>query len=194
MAKTTRHGDVTFVLKRDPECIHEHKAIVIWMTGLSGSGKSTTAKALENRLHSAGYYSTILDGDELRRGLNKDLGFSPESRSENIRRIAEVAAMMREAGLIVIVTTISPFARDRKNAKARIGAAHFVEVYLSTSLEVCIQRDPKGLYLKLRTGKLQQMTGIDSPYEVPETPDLTIDTNVSSIENNVEIMMNFAGL
>jgi len=162
-----------------------HAAKVIWLTGLSGSGKSTIANALELALHQQHKHTYILDGDNVRRNLNKDLGFHPESRSENVRRIAEVALMMKDAGLIVIVTCIAPFAKDRDAARALIGDAGFIEVYVSTPLAVCEQRDPKGLYKKSRAGLMKNMTGIDSPYEIPGQPELVLDTRVCSVVESV---------
>ena len=150
---------------------------VVWFTGLSGSGKSTLANALEQALVQRGHHSYLLDGDNVRHGLNQDLGFSDADRNENIRRIGEVSALMVDAGLIVITAFISPFRADRNKIRERIGDAQFIEVYLSTSLEECERRDPKGLYVKAREGKIREFTGIDSPYEPPIAPQLTIDTS-----------------
>jgi adenylylsulfate kinase len=149
----------------------------IWLTGLSGAGKSTLANALEVRLHEQGLHTCLLDGDYLRQGLCRDLGMTPEARQENIRRIAEVARLMADAGLIVIVAAISPFRSDREAARALFADGEFLEVYVSTSLEVCAQRDPKGLYREARAGRLKNFTGLDSPYEAPLAPDCDIDTN-----------------
>jgi|GEM_PF-1289156 adenylyl-sulfate kinase len=176
------------------ETLTGHPAKVIWLTGLSGAGKSTIANALELKLHEAKKHTYILDGDNVRKTLNKDLGFLPESRSENIRRIAEVALMMKQAGLIVIVTCISPFNKDRVAARNLIGDSEFVEVYLSTPLSVCEQRDPKGLYKKSRLGQLPNMTGIDSPYEVPQNPALTIDTSLHSVQESVSRIIQISNL
>lgn len=169
------------VTQLNRESINGHTAKVIWLTGLSGSGKSTIADALELKLHEQNKHTYILDGDNIRKNLNKDLGFPPESRTENIRRIGEVALLMKDAGLIVIVTCISPFNKDREAARKLIGDSEFIEVYISTPLDVCEQRDPKGLYKKSRSGVLLNMTGIDSPYEIPQRPKLTLDTSVHSI-------------
>ena len=162
---------------------------MIWFTGLSGSGKSTLANALEHALHQAGKHTYILDGDNIRHGLNKDLGFSDADRVENIRRIAEVARLMADAGLIVITAFISPFQRERAMARELIGSEHFVEVYVSTPLAVCEQRDPKGLYKKARSGALPNMTGISSPYEAPEHPDFIADGANKTIINLVDDLL-----
>ncbi|WP_420234624.1 adenylyl-sulfate kinase [Pseudomonas sp. ABY48] len=148
----------------------------IWLTGLSGAGKSTLANALEVRLHGHGFHTCLLDGDNLRRGLCSDLGMTPEARKENIRRIAEVARLMVDAGLIVIVAAISPFRADREAARQLFPEGVFLEVYVSTSFEVCAQRDTKGLYREARAGRLNNFTGLDSPYEAPLAPDCDIDT------------------
>ena len=150
---------------------------MIWFTGLSGSGKSTLANALEVDLHRQGKRTYILDGDNIRQGLNKDLGFNDSDRVENIRRIAEVAKLMMDAGLIVMTAFISPFKREREMAKKLIGEEHFVEVFVDTPIEVCETRDPKGLYKKAREGKLPNFSGISSPYEAPEKPNVTVDTS-----------------
>ncbi|WHS60882.1 adenylyl-sulfate kinase [Pseudomonas sp. G2-4] len=149
----------------------------IWLTGLSGAGKSTLANALEVRLHELGFHTCLLDGDNLRQGLCSDLGMSPEARKENIRRIGEVARLMVDAGLIVIVAAISPFRADREAARQLFSPDTFLEVYVSTPFDVCAQRDPKGLYREARAGRLKNFTGLDSPYEVPLTPACEIDTD-----------------
>jgi adenylyl-sulfate kinase len=157
----------------------------LWLTGLSGAGKSTLAFALERALVDDGRVCYVLDGDNIRLGLNRDLGFSAEDRTENIRRIAEVAHLMNDAGLIVIAAFICPLSADRTLAKNIIGATFFREVYVSTSLAVCESRDPKGMYAKARAGTLPQFTGISSPYEVPPDPDLSIDTSAVSVDDAV---------
>ena len=162
------------------------RALTLWFTGLSGSGKSTLANAVEKRLHSSGRFTMLLDGDNVRLGLNRNLGFSEADRIENIRRISEVAKLMNDAGLIVLTSFISPFVRDRRSAAEIIGVDNFVEIYVSTPIEVCEQRDVKGLYAKARAGKLTDFTGVSSPYEVPVNPALTVDTSVESIEITVE--------
>lgn len=159
-----------------------HAPATIWLTGLSGAGKSTVAYALEKMLHDEGRSSYVLDGDNLRHHLNRDLGFSPADRKENIRRTAEVAKMMNEAGLMVIAALISPYREDREMAAAIIGAEQFIEVYVSTPGAVCEARDPKGLYAKARAGEIPAFTGISSPYEVPLLPALALDTGELTLE------------
>jgi bifunctional enzyme CysN/CysC len=152
------------------------KPCVVWFTGLSGSGKSTIANALEKRLHAMGRHTYLLDGDNVRHGLNRDLGFTPEDRVENIRRIAEVARLMADAGLIVLTAFISPYRAEREMARALLPEGEFVEVHVDTPLEVAEARDPKGLYRKARRGELKNFTGIDAPYEAPEQPELRLNT------------------
>lgn len=159
------------------------KALTLWFTGLSGSGKSTLANAVEKRLYSLGKHSMLLDGDNIRLGLNKNLGFSEDDRIENIRRIAEVAKLMNDAGLIVLTSFISPFVRDRRNAAEIIGSESFVEIHVATPLEECERRDVKGLYAKARRGEIADFTGISSPYEEPQNPALRIDTSVEDVES-----------
>ncbi|WP_309566983.1 adenylyl-sulfate kinase [Methylobacillus flagellatus] len=169
------------VSRGDREILNGHKGKVIWFTGLSGAGKSTLANELEKKLHAQGKHTYILDGDNVRKGLNKDLGFSEEDRAENIRRVAEVAKLMMDAGLIVMAAFISPFRAERQMAREIIGEENFIEVFVNTPLEVCEQRDPKGLYKKARGGQLLHMTGINSPYESPEHPTLTITPNQTDL-------------
>jgi bifunctional enzyme CysN/CysC len=164
---------------------------VVWFTGLSGSGKSTLANALEQALVQRGHHSYLLDGDNVRHGLNRDLGFSDADRNENIRRIGEVSALMVDAGLIVITAFISPFRADRNLIRDRIGDPQFIEVYLSTSLEECERRDPKGLYVKAREGKIREFTGIDSPYEPPIAPQLSIDTSKYAVGAAVDQIVRY---
>ena len=164
--------------------------VTIWFTGLSGAGKSTLANELEKRLNVRGNYTMLLDGDNIRMGINKNLGFEEKDRIENIRRIAEVSKLMNDAGLIVITSFISPYRSDRRNAKDIIGADSFFEVYVSTSLEECEKRDVKGLYKKAREGQIPNFTGISSPYEPPENPDIMIDTSECSIGDAIEMIMN----
>lgn len=162
------------------------KAAVVWFTGLSGSGKSTIAVALEKRLFSLGRHSYILDGDNVRHGLNRDLGFTDADRVENIRRVAEVARLMADAGLIVIVSFISPFRSERRMARELIGQGEFIEIFVDTPLDVCEARDPKGLYRKARMGQIPNFTGISSVYEAPENPEIRLDTSAQSVEQSVE--------
>ncbi|MDR3390202.1 MAG: sulfate adenylyltransferase subunit CysN [Sulfuriferula sp.] len=168
------------------EKLNGHKGKVIWFTGLSGSGKSTIANSLEVALHATGHRTYILDGDNIRSGLNKDLGFTDADRVENIRRIAEVAKLMMDAGLIVMTAFISPFRREREMARELIGAENFVEVYVNTPLEVCEQRDVKGLYKKARAGLLPNLSGIGSAYEPPLTPDITVNAGVENLDKIVD--------
>lgn len=158
---------------------------VLWLTGLSGAGKSTLAAALHQRLLDGGQMAAVLDGDAVRAGLCRGLGFSPEDRRENIRRVAEVARLMREAGLVVVCALISPLREDRAMAREIIGAEHFREVHVATPLEVCEQRDPKGLYRNARANALTQFTGISAPYEEPSAPDLRVDTQTSDVDSAV---------
>ena len=165
------------------------KPLTLWFTGLSGSGKSALANELEKRLSVAGRFTMLLDGDNIRMGLNKNLGFEPEDRIENIRRIAEVARLMNDAGLIVLTAFISPFASDRQNARDIIGEGNFVEIYVSTPLGECERRDIKGLYRKARDGRIPNFTGVSSPYEVPEKAEIVIDTSKQSIEESVDMVL-----
>jgi adenylylsulfate kinase len=155
---------------------------VIWFSGLSGSGKSTLASALEAHFHNLGFNTYILDGDNIRSGLNNDLDFSDSSRKENIRRISEVAKLFNDAGVIVLTAFISPFKSDRRFAKEVIGNENFIEVHVDCPLEVCEERDVKGLYKKARAGKIKHFTGIDSPFEIPENPNVIVDTANNSLE------------
>lgn len=157
------------------------RPITIWLTGLSASGKSTLAFALERNFIDVGYACYVLDGDNVRHRLNKDLGFSTQDRTENIRRIAEVARLMNDAGLIVITAFISPYSEDRSAARCIIGADKFVEVYVSTPIETCEARDPKGMYKRARAGELMGFTGVNAPYEPPATADMIIDTSAVSL-------------
>ena len=163
-----------------------HDGRIVWLTGLSGAGKSTIAMALERRLFDAGQNVYVLDGDIVRGGLCADLGFSPEDRAENIRRIGEVARIMADAGLLVIVAFISPFRADRDRVRAGMPEGRFTEVHVSTPLEICEQRDTKGLYAKARAGQLTDFTGISSPYEPPESPEVTLPTERLTVDECVE--------
>ena len=156
--------------------------ITVWLTGLSGSGKSTLAFELERRLHQLEHACYVLDGDIIRHDLNRDLGFTPADRTENIRRVAEVARMFNDAGLIVITAFIAPYAKDREAARDIIGAERFLETYLTADLATCERRDPKGLYAKARAGQIADFTGISAPYEVPANPALALDTALRSVD------------
>jgi adenylyl-sulfate kinase len=163
----------------------KQKPVTVWLTGLSGAGKSTLAYALEKHLWQSGRACYVLDGDNVRHGINRDLGFSHEDRSENIRRVAEVAKLMNDAGLIVITSFISPYRDDRRVARAAIGEGKFIEVYLDTPLEVCEARDPKGFYKRARAGNLPGYTGVSDPYEAPENPAIALDTSAHGIDSCV---------
>jgi adenylyl-sulfate kinase len=169
---------------------HQHPCL-LWFTGLSGSGKSTIANALDVALYQHGYHTFLLDGDNVRHGLNKDLGFSNEDRVENIRRIGEVSKLFADAGLIVLSAFISPFASDRRLVRNMFPAGEFIEVYMDTPLETCEERDPKGLYRKARSGEIHDFTGIDSPYEKPAHPEITLDTSNLCVDSCVESLMNY---
>ncbi|MCY3856043.1 MAG: adenylyl-sulfate kinase [Rhodospirillales bacterium] len=169
--------------------VNQQKPCVLWMTGLSGAGKSTIADLLEQKLQAMGKHTYLLDGDNVRHGLNRDLGFTDRDRVENIRRVAEVAKLMVDAGLIVIVSFISPFRSERTMARALLQQGEFVEIFVDTPLEICEARDPKGLYAKARSGKLANFTGIDSPYEPPQSPELRIDTTSLSADDAADAVM-----
>jgi len=169
--------------------IKQQTPVCLWMTGLSGAGKSTLANALEQELNKQGKHTYILDGDNLRHGLNSDLGFSKADRNENVRRAAEAAQLMVDAGLIVIVGLISPFKKERDWARSLFKIHQFKEIYISTSLEQCEQRDVKGLYKKARQGEVKDFTGIDSPYEPPKNPDVIINTQDKSVSDCVQLIL-----
>lgn len=167
------------------------KPCVLWFTGLSGAGKSTISDALECRLHEMGFLSYLLDGDNVRHGLNRDLGFSDSDREENVRRIAEVAKLFVDSGVIVLTAFISPFRSDRAAARAIVQPGEFVEIFVDTPLEVCEQRDPKGLYRRARAGEIRQFTGIDSPYQYPENPEIRLDTSEMTVDACVDAIVSF---
>ena len=185
---TWHQADIT---KANRETQNGHKAVVIWFTGLSGSGKSTLARAVENALHAAGCRTYVLDGDNVRHGLNKDLGFSPADREENIRRIGEVANLFTQAGVIAMTAFISPYRADRDKARQIAGDGNFVEVYVKCALEVCEERDPKGLYKKARAGELKEFTVISAPYEEPESAELVVDTGTESLGESAEKVLTY---
>ncbi len=168
-----------------------HSGAVVWLTGLPGSGKSTLAMALERRLTDLGWQAYTLDGDNVRRGLNSDLGFSPHDRQENIRRIGEVAALFADSGAICITAFISPYREDRARARAAAGERRFFEVYVKSGLATCEGRDPKGLYRKARAGLLKDFTGVDAPYEAPESEDIAIDTETQRVDASVAELLAF---
>jgi adenylylsulfate kinase len=168
-----------------------HKSCVIWFTGLSGSGKSTLADALDNYLYENGLKSYVLDGDNIRLGLNNNLGFSPTDRKENIRRVGEVARLFVDAGVISIAAFISPYIEDRNNVRALFKKGEFIEVYVKCPLEVCENRDPKGLYKKARSGEIKEFTGISSPYEESVEPDIVIETDLLSISESIQNVIRY---
>ena len=185
MSKNTTKYQFT-VSQSEREKLHKHRAFLIWFTGLSGSGKSTIANALENELHTRNISTYSLDGDNIRQGINKDLGFSSEHRTENIRRIAEIANLFVDAGIVTLASFVSPYQKDREEVKKIVGSDKTIEIYVSTSLEECERRDVKGLYQKARKGEITNMTGISAPYEKPLNADLEIDTVSESIEESVQ--------
>lgn len=170
--------------------LKEQKPMLLWFTGLSGSGKSTVADALERALFQRNMHTYLLDGDNVRGGLNNNLTFSPEDRTENIRRIAEVANLMLDAGLIVLASFISPYREDREMVKRIVGYKNFIEVYVNTPIEICESRDVKGLYAKARAGEIKNFTGVDAPYEPPMAADIEIDTSQISVEDAVSLILN----
>lgn len=174
--------------RKDRESIKNQKAFTIWMSGLSGSGKSTIANLVEEKLISLGYHTYILDGDNTRMSLNKDLGFSEEARVENIRRVSEVCKLMNDAGLIVICSFISPFEKNREQAKQIIGEG-FMEIFIDADLSTCEERDPKGLYKKARTGEIKEFTGISSPFENPQNATVLKNNTEEDLEKNVNFLI-----
>ena len=171
--------------------LNKHRSVVLWFTGLSGSGKSTLAHAVEEKLYQKGCRTFVLDGDNVRHGLNSNLDFSVDGRTENIRRISEVSKLMLESGLIVMTAFISPINKDRNVARKLISSDDFIEIYCKASLETCEKRDVKGLYKRARAGEIENYTGIDSPYEVPENPDLIIDSDDQSLEESSSTILSF---
>ncbi|MBO8177099.1 adenylyl-sulfate kinase [Aeribacillus pallidus] len=179
------------VTKQDRQRLNQHKSCTLWFTGLSGSGKSTLANTVDKKLFEKGIRSYVLDGDNIRHGLNKDLSFSKEDRKENIRRIGEVAKLFVDSGQIVLTPFISPFRKDRDMVKTLFSKGEFFEIYVKCPLNVCEFRDPKGLYSKARKGEIHEFTGISSPYEEPLNPDLIIETNLLTIEESAEKIISF---
>jgi len=181
----------TGISKQDREKRNGHKGVVIWLTGLPGSGKSTIAVELQSLLFEMGCYVFVLDGDNIRHGLNRNLGFSPDDRKENIRRIGEVAKLFADAGCIVITSFISPYRKDRNNARGLLPEGDFIEVFVKASLSICEKRDPKGLYKKARKGEIAEFTGISAPYEEPELPELVIDTEKLNLNQSVQVILDY---
>lgn len=165
--------------------LNKHGAFLIWFTGLSGSGKSTIANALEQALYNQGVHTYTLDGDNVRKGINSNLSFSPEDRTENIRRIGEISNLMIDAGLVVLASFVSPYRKDRENVRSIVGYNNFVEIFVDTPIEECERRDVKGLYAKARNGEIKDFTGVNAPYEPPIAPQIVIDTTKTSIDDLV---------
>ena len=186
---TIKHNYKT--TKNQREVLHGHKSYLIWFTGLSGSGKSTLANLVEIELHKKGLSTYTLDGDNIRRGINKNLSFTPEDRTENIRRVGEIANLMIDAGLITLAAFISPYIKDREGVKQIVGADNFIEIYVNTSIEECERRDVKGLYKKARKGEIKNMTGISAQYEPPVNPDIEVITDNQSIEACIDRILKF---
>ncbi len=185
---TWHSGTVT---KEDRERLTGHKGVTLWFTGISCSGKSTLADEVQKRLFERGHLTYVLDGDNIRHGLNRDLGFSPEDRNENIRRIGEVARLFSDAGMINMVAFISPYRADRRRARALARDGEFIEIFCHCALEVCEQRDTKGLYRKARAGEIPEFTGISAPYEEPENPEIILHTDRESVQESVQSILAF---
>lgn len=179
------------IIRKSRSDLRRQEARILWFTGLSAAGKSTIASLVDTRLQAVGKRTCLLDGDIVRLGLSRDLGFTDADRIENIRRVAEVARLMANAGLITLVALISPFRRERAMARKLVGAGEFVEIFVDTPIAVAEARDPKGLYKKARRGELKDFTGIDSPYEPPENPDIRIDTTRTSARDAAELIIDF---
>jgi len=174
------------VTKQDREQLLHQKGAILWFTGLSGSGKSTIANEVAYQLHQHNQFAYVLDGDNVRHGLNKDLGFSPEDRNENIRRISEVAHLFADAGVITLTAFISPYQKLRDFCRSLLPEGNFFEIHCKATLDTCEQRDPKGLYKKARAGEIKQFTGIDAPYEEPKNPEIVLDTDKYNVEECAE--------
>ena len=179
--------------RREREALLKQRGATIWLTGLSASGKSTLAVATEAALVERGHLAYVLDGDNVRHGLNRNLGFSPDDRTENIRRIGEVARLFTETGVIVFTSFISPYRADRDAARALFDGGDFIEVHLDASVETCESRDPKGLYKKARAGEIPEFTGVSAPYEPPENPELVLDTGSLSVDQSVSRIIEYLG-
>jgi adenylylsulfate kinase len=181
----------TTVSRDEREAINGHRGCTVWLTGLSGSGKSTVANLLEKALWERGVRSFVLDGDNVRHGLNKDLGFSPKDRTENIRRIGEVAALFTDAGIVNVTAFISPYRDDRAIARKAMPEGTFIEVYMKCELDECEKRDPKGLYKKARAGEIPEFTGISAPYEAPDNPELVVETTGQTPEQSLAAIVDY---
>jgi adenylylsulfate kinase len=183
---TWHSGDIG---KQDRERLLKQKGLVLWFTGLSASGKSTLAHAVETALYDRGHLCYVLDGDNIRHGLNKNLGFSPEDREENIRRIGEVSKLFAHAGIITMTAFISPYRSDRDKARSLLNPGEFIEIYVKIPIAIAEQRDPKGLYKKARAGEIKDFTGISAPYEEPQNPELVIDTSLLDVEQSAQVIL-----
>ena len=183
---TRQTGQIT---EKDRQTLLGQQGVVVWLTGLSGAGKSTLGFALEKALVDRGRLAFVLDGDNVRHGLCQDLGFGPDDRAENVRRVGEVAALMAQAGVIAIACFISPYRADRDRARAMVPKGRFFEVHLNTPVEVCEARDPKGLYRKARAGQIPEFTGVSAPYEAPETPEISVATGDCSVQDGVQTVL-----
>jgi len=179
------------IYRADREKLNGHRSAILWFTGLSGSGKSTLAHAIEDTLYKRSIRTYVLDGDNVRKGLNKDLGFSDADRVENIRRIGEVSKLMVDAGIMTLTAFISPFIKDRDIVRDLVKPGDFIEIYCKASLDVCEQRDPKGLYKKARAGEIPEFTGINSPYEAPQDPEIVLTTDEHSIEECIKKVISY---
>ncbi len=179
-----------FNVKKEHRNQHKnHNSFLLWFTGLSGSGKSTIANEVEKALYNKGIHTYLLDGDNVRKGLNNNLTFSPKDRTENIRRISQVSKLMIDAGMVVLASFVSPYKKDRENVKNTVKGSNFVEIFVNTSVEECERRDTKGLYAKARKGLIKDFTGVNAPYETPENPDVIIETETSTVEEAVEAIL-----
>ncbi|MDQ0232505.1 adenylyl-sulfate kinase [Metabacillus malikii] len=179
------------ISKRSRQELHGHNSFVLWFTGLSGSGKSTIANLVEKKLHVSGHSTYILDGDNIRKGINNNLDFTEEDRKENVRRVAEISKLFVDAGIIVLTSVISPFQADRESARKKVENNEFIEIYIKCPIEECEKRDPKGLYKKARSGLINGFTGINSPYEEPLNPELTINSMKRTPEECAEVIINY---
>jgi len=186
---TNIHWQPLLISKAERAALSKQKPAIVWFTGLSGAGKSTIASIVEQRLHARGHHTMLLDGDNVRHGLNRDLGFTEADRVENIRRVGEVAKLMVESGLVVLCSFISPYRAERDMVRSLVGPEEFVEVFVDTPIADCIERDPKGLYAKAQAGQLKNFTGVDAPYEPPENPEIHLNTIGQSPEQLSEIVM-----
>jgi adenylylsulfate kinase len=179
------------ITKEDRHRMNDHKSAILWYTGLSGAGKSTLANKVEEKLFERGYHTYVLDGDNIRMGLNKGLGFTAEDRKENIRRIGEVAKLFVDAGVLVSTAFVSPYVEDREMVRKLVKDGEFIEIYVAASLEVCENRDTKGLYKKARAGEIKNFTGISDPYEAPSDAELTVDTGSQTLDESADVVLNY---